>query len=184
MAAERDHLLIGELAGCGGLPGDINGMDGIEAGDSSGPTEMMGHNQVGLLKVAHFTSRDIGIGRSARSTLDPDLLCLAGPGQDLLDGRDCREPTYSSSLKLEMDRFGADTGEGGALCSIDGQFVAHGQDNPAKDSGVRLGIFLGTRLWSRSPSSPNFRYRRSHLASQNPLRWTVWMISINPIPFR
>lgn len=130
MTTKRDRSLVAELAGCGGLSGDINGMDGIEAGDSSGPSEMTGPDQVGLLKVAHLTSRDIGIGRSAGSTLDLDLLCLAGPGQDLLDGRDSREPTYSSSLNLEMDRFGADTGEGGASGSIVGQFVAQVQDIP------------------------------------------------------
>ena len=33
-------------------------------------------------------------------------------------------------MNLEMDRFGADTGEGGASGSIGGQFVAQGQDLP------------------------------------------------------
>jgi len=128
MTTKRDRSLVAELTGCGGLSGDINGMDGIEAGDSSGPSEMTGPDQVGLLKIAHLTSRDIGIGRSAGRTLDLDLLCLAGPGQDLLDGRDRREPTYSSSLNLEMDRFGADTGEGGAAGLVGCQLVTESQD--------------------------------------------------------
>ena len=107
MTTKRDRSLVTELTGRCGLAGDIKGVDGVEAGDPFGASKMMGPDQVGLLKVSHLTSRDIGIGRSAGSTPNFDLLCLAGSGQDLLDGRDSGEPTYSSSMNLEMDRFGA-----------------------------------------------------------------------------
>ena len=130
MTTKRDRSLVTELTGRCGLAGDIKGVDGVEAGDPFGASEMTGPDQVGLLKVAHFTSRDIGIGRSAGSTLNFDLLCLAGPIQDLFDGRDSREPPYSPPVKLKMDRFGADTGEGGAAGLVGRQFVAQGQDLP------------------------------------------------------
>ena len=130
MTTKRDRSLVAELTGCGGLSGDINGMDGIEASDSSGPSEMTGPDQVGLLKVAHLTSQDIGIGRSAGSTLDLDLLCLAGLDLYLLDGQDSGEPTYSSSLNLEMDRFGADAGESRPAALMGRQLVAESQYLP------------------------------------------------------
>jgi hypothetical protein len=37
MATERDRLLIGKLTGRGCLPDDINGVEGIEAGEASRP---------------------------------------------------------------------------------------------------------------------------------------------------
>jgi hypothetical protein len=103
-------------------------VDGVEAGDPFGASEMTGPDQVGLLKVSHRSSSNMGIGRAAWSTLNFDLLCLAGPSQDLFDGRDGREPTYSLPVKLEMDRFGADAGEGGTAGLVGRQFVAQGQD--------------------------------------------------------
>jgi len=128
MTTKRDRSLVTELSGRCGLAGDIKGVDGVEAGDPFGASEMPGPDHVGLLKVSHRSSSNVGIGRAAWSTLNFDLLCLAGPGQDLFDGRDGREPTYSLPLNLEMDRFGADAGEGGAVGFVGGQFIAQGQD--------------------------------------------------------
>jgi len=42
MTTERDRSLVAELAGCGGLSGDIKGVDGVEAGDPFGASEMTG----------------------------------------------------------------------------------------------------------------------------------------------
>jgi len=128
MAAERDRLFIGELAGRGRLSDDIDGVEGIEAGDAARSPQVSRPDQVGLMKVAHLTSWDIGIGRSAGSPLDLDLLCLARPGQDLFDGREGGKPPEAPSLELEMDRFGADAGESRPTALMGRQFIAEGQD--------------------------------------------------------
>lgn len=62
MTAERDGLLIGKLAGRGCLTGDIDGLEGIEASDSLGATQIAGADKVGLLQIAHLMGGDIGIG--------------------------------------------------------------------------------------------------------------------------
>jgi len=128
MTAERDRSLITDLAGRSGLSGDVDGVDGVEAGDSRKTAEMTGPDQVGLLKVAHLTGRDVGIGRSAGRSPNLDFFGLAGPSQDLLDGRDGRQPTRPAPMKLEMDRLGANAGESRPPSFVGPQFVAKSQD--------------------------------------------------------
>jgi hypothetical protein len=118
MSEPRERSLGPELMGRNCLAGDINGVEGIEPGDTAGASQMAGADQVGLLEVAHFPGSDVGIWRSAGSMLDLDLLCLSGPGQDLLDRRDGGEVTNALLIELMMDGLGADAGEGGASCSI------------------------------------------------------------------
>ena len=128
MAAERDRLLIGELAGRDRLADDIDGVEGIEPSDSPGSSQIAGTDQVGLLEITHLSGSNVWIGRSAGSTLDLDLFRLAGPGQDLFNGRDDREMTNTPVMELMMDRLGADAGEGGAAGLGGRQLVAQGQD--------------------------------------------------------
>jgi len=147
MTAERDCSLIADLAGRSGLSGDVDGVDGVEAGDSRGTTEMAGPDEVSLLEVAHFTGRNVGIGRPVGGASGLGFFRSSGPGQDLLDGRDGGKPTDAPSLKLKMDRFGADAGESGATGLVGRQFVAQDQDFP--DQGLpRL-----MRNMSRYPTS-------------------------------
>jgi hypothetical protein len=119
MAAERDRLLIGELAGRDRLADDIDGVEGIEPSDSPGPSQIAGTDQVGLPEIAHRSSSNVWIGRPAGSTLDLDLFRLAGPGQDLFNGREGGKPTKASSLELGMNRFGADAGGGSTTGPVD-----------------------------------------------------------------
>jgi len=130
MAAERDRLLIGELAGRDRLADDIDGVEGIEPSDSPGSSQIAGTDQVGLLEITHLSGSNVWIGRPTGSTLDPDLFRLAGPGQDLFNGRDDREMTNTPVMELMMDRLGADAGEGGAAGLVGRQLVAQGQDLP------------------------------------------------------
>ena len=134
MTAERDRSLIADLAGRSGLSGDVDGVDGVEAGDSRRTAEMTGPDQVGLLKVAHLTGRDVGIGRPVGGAFGLGLFRSSGAGQDLFDGRDGGKPADAPSLKLEMDRFGADAGKSGATGLVGRQFVAQDQDFP--DQGL------------------------------------------------
>lgn len=135
VTAKRDGSFVTELAGCCGLSGDINGVDGVETGDFLGAAKMTGPDQIGLLKVAHLMGLDIGIGRTVDRAFGPDLFCSPGAGQDFLDGRDGGKSAEASSLKLEVNRFGADACEGGATGPIGGQFIAQDQDIP--DQGLR-----------------------------------------------
>ena len=127
MATERDRLLIGELTGRGCLPDDIDGVDRIEAGDTPRSPQVSGPDQVSLLEVAHPASSDGGIRWAAGKALTLDLFRFAGPGQDLLDGRDGGEPA-ATSLELEMDRLGADSGESRPTALMGRQRVAESQD--------------------------------------------------------
>jgi len=81
MAAERDRLLIGELADRDRLADDIDGVEGIEPSDSPGSSQIAGTDQVGLLEITHLLGSNIWIGRSTGSTLDLDLFRLAGPAR-------------------------------------------------------------------------------------------------------
>lgn len=128
MATERESLLIGELAGRGGLTDDIDRLERIEANDSPRASQKAGTDQVGLLEIAHLMGSDIGIGWSVGTTFGLGPFCLAGSGQDLLDGRDRRKLTDASALKLEVDRLGSDTGKSGSAGFVDSQFVAKSQD--------------------------------------------------------
>ena len=128
MTPKRDRSFVPELAGCCGLSGDVDGMDGIEPGDSLGAAKMTGSDQIGLLKITHLMGRDIGIGRTVGRAFGPDLFCSPGAGQDLLDGRDGGKSTEAPSLKLEMDRFGAEARKSGATGLVGRQFIAQGQN--------------------------------------------------------
>lgn len=128
MTPKRDRSFVTELAGCCGLSGDVDGMDGVEPGDSLRTAKMTGSDQIGLLKITHLMGRDIGIGRTVGRAFGPDLFCSPGAGQDLLDGRDGGKSTEAPSLKLEMDRFGAEARKSGATGLVGRQFVAQGQD--------------------------------------------------------
>lgn len=128
MAAKRERLLVLELAGRGRLSDDIDGVEGIKAGDAAQPPQIARPNQIGLLDVAHPASLDAGIRGSAGKPVALDLFRLAGPGQDLFDGRDGGKLTAAPSLELEMDRFGADAGEGRSPALMGRQFVAESQD--------------------------------------------------------
>ena len=128
MTTKRDRSLVTELAGRCGLAGDIKGVDGVEAGDSSGPSEMTGPDQVGLLKVAHRPSSDVRIGRPIRSFTDFDLSGPSGSGQYLFDGRDGRERLQASFKELVMDRFGSDPSKGRSPGLMSRQFIADRED--------------------------------------------------------
>jgi len=130
MATERDRLLIGELVGRGCLSDDIDGVEGVEAGDPPRPPQVSRPDQVGLLEVAHLASLDAGIRGAAGKALTLDLFRFTAPGQDLFDGRDGRKPTAAPSLELEMDRLGADAGESRPAALMGRQLVAESQDLP------------------------------------------------------
>jgi hypothetical protein len=151
MAAERDGLLIRELVGRGCLCDDIDRLEGVEASDAPGAPQEAGADQVGLLEIAHLTGRDIGIGRSAGRTSRLNPFGLAGPGQDLLDGRDRGKLADAPSLELEMDRFGADAGESRPPGLVGSQFVAQSQDLAHKRPARPIAdMFRGTALITQS----------------------------------
>ena len=128
MAAKRERLLVLELAGRGCLSDDIDGVEGIKAGDAAHPSQVAGPDQIGLLDVANPVSLDAGIRGAAGKPVALDLFRLAGSGQDLFDGRDGRKLAAAPSLELEMDRFGADAGESRSPALMGRQFVAESQD--------------------------------------------------------
>jgi len=151
MAAERDRLLIGELTGRGCLPDDIDGVEGIEAGDAPRPPQVSGPDQVGLLEVSHPASLDAGIRRAAGQALALDLFRLTGPGQDLFDGRDGGKPAAAQSLELEMDRLGTDAGESRPSALMGRQRVAESQDLPDERLWRPIvDMFRGTALITKS----------------------------------
>jgi hypothetical protein len=80
MAAERDRLLIGELAGRSGLSDDIDGMERIEAGEAPRSPQISGPDQVGLLEVAHPSSSDVGIRGAASWSRRARILRTSGSG--------------------------------------------------------------------------------------------------------
>jgi hypothetical protein len=128
MDEQGDRALVPELMGRGRLAHGIDGVEGIEAGDPTRASQMTGSNQVGLLQIAHLPGWDIGIERSAGWSPNLDFFGLAGPSQDLLDGRDGRQPTRPAPMKLEMDRLGANAGESRPPSFVGHQFVAKSQD--------------------------------------------------------
>jgi len=128
MAEERDRLFIEELMGRNGLADDIDGVEGIEPSDSPGSSQIAGTDQVGLLEITHLPGSNVWIGRSTGSTLDLDLFRLAGPGQNLFNGRDDREMTNTPVMELIMDRLGPDAGESRAAGLVGRQFVTENQD--------------------------------------------------------
>jgi len=128
MAAEREGLLVRELAGRGCLPDDIDGVKGIEPGDAPRAPQVSGSDQVGLLEVAHPASSGAGIRRSTGQALSLDLFRLAGPSQDLFHGRDGGKPPQTPPLELEMDCLGADAGKRRPAALVGRQLVADGQD--------------------------------------------------------
>ena len=151
MAAERDRLLIGELAGRSCLPDDIDGVEGIEASDPPWPPQVSRPDQVGLLEVAHPASSDVGIRGAAGKALAFDLFRFAGPGQNLFDGRDGGKPTDAPSLELEMDRLGADAGESRPAALMGRQLVAESQDlTDERFSGPIADMLRGTTLITKS----------------------------------
>jgi len=151
MATERDRLLIGELAGRGCLPDDIDGVERIEAGDAPRPPQVSGSDQVGLLEVAHPASSDVEIWGAAGKALALDIFRFAGPGQNLFDGRDGGKPTDAPSLELEMDRLGADAGESRPSALMDRQLVAKRQDlTDERLSSPIADMLRGTTLITKS----------------------------------
>lgn len=128
MREQGDRPFVPKLMGRSRLTGDIDGMKGIEPGDTTRTSQMTWADQVGLLQVADLSGCDVGIGRSAGRTSSFDSFGLAGPGQDLLDGRDRRQPTCSTPLKLKMNRLGADAGESRPSGLVGHQFVAESQN--------------------------------------------------------
>lgn len=128
MEKEREGSFIPELMGRSGLADDIDGLDGIEPGDAVRPPQMTRADQVGLLEVAHFPGLNVGIGRSVGRAPDLGFFGLAGPGQDLLDGRNGGKTTDAPRMELIMDRLGPDPGEGRAAGLVGRQLVAESQD--------------------------------------------------------
>jgi len=128
MAAERDRLFVGELAGRSRLSDNIDGVDGIEASDAARSPQVSGADQVGLLKISHPVGGEIGIRRAAAQSADFDLFRLSGPGEDLFDRRDRRQETEPPSIELEVDRFCPDAGEGRSSALMGRQFIAESQD--------------------------------------------------------
>jgi hypothetical protein len=128
MEKEREGSFIPELMGRSGSADDIDGLDGIEPGDAVRPPQMTRADQVGLLEVAHFPGLNVGIGRSVGRAPDLGFFGLAGPGQDLLDGRNGGKTTDAPRMELIMDRLGPDPGEGRAAGLVGRQLVAESQD--------------------------------------------------------
>lgn len=128
MAAERNRLFIGGLAGRGGLTGHIDGVEGVKPGDAPGTPEISGPDHVGLLVIAHPSSPDVGIRGTVGRTADLDPFRPSGPGQDLFDGRDRGPLPDSAHMELMMDRLGADPRERGPAGLVGRQFVPDGQD--------------------------------------------------------
>jgi hypothetical protein len=128
MAAEGEGLLIGKLAGRDGLPDDIDGMKGIDPRNATGTSQVAGPDQVGLLEIAHPASGDTGIRGPSGQARGFNLFGLAGPGQDLFDGRDGGKPTAAASLELKMERLGADPGERRPAAPVGLKLVAESQD--------------------------------------------------------
>lgn len=128
MAAERDRLFVGELAGRSRLSDDIDGVEGIEASDAARSPQISRPDQVGLLEVAHPAGEEIGIRGPAGQSADFDLFRLPSPGQDLFDGRDRGKETEAPSLELEMDRFRAEPRKSRPPALVSRQFIAQGQN--------------------------------------------------------
>ena len=128
MREQGERPFIPELMGRSRLTGDIDGVEGIEPGDTTRTSQMTWADQVGLLQVADLPGWDVGIGRSAGRTSSFDSFGLAGPGQDLLDSRDRRQVTCPAPLKLKMNRLGPDAGESRPSGLVGRQFVAKSQD--------------------------------------------------------
>ena len=127
MGEQGDRSLVRELTGRGCLPDDIDGVDRIEAGNAPRSPQVSGSDQVGLLEIAHLASSDGGVRWATGKALGLDLFRFAGPGQDLLDGRDGGK-SAATSLELEMDRLGADAGESRPAALMGHQLVAESQD--------------------------------------------------------
>jgi len=134
MAAKRDRLFIGGLAGRGGLTGNIDGVEGVIPGDALGAPEISGPDHVGLLVIAHPSSPDVGVRGAVGRAVDLDPFRPAGPGQDLFDGRDGGQLPKSAHMELMMDRLCADPRERSSAGLMGRQFVPDGQD----PSGQRL----------------------------------------------
>jgi hypothetical protein len=128
MSEQGDRSFVPELMGRSRLSSDIDGMEGIEPGETTRASQMTGANQVGLLQIAHLPDPEVGIGRAAGRTSNLNSFCLAGRAQDLLDGRDGRQPTRPARVKLKMDRFGADAGESRPSGLVGRQFVAKSEN--------------------------------------------------------
>jgi len=128
MSEQRERSLVPELMGRNRLAGDIDGVEGIEPGDTARASQMAGADQVGLLEVSHFPGSDVGIWRSARRLSGLDLFGSPGPGQDLLDRRDGGEATNALLIELMMDGLGADAGESRPAGLVGRQFISKIQD--------------------------------------------------------
>jgi hypothetical protein len=128
MSEQRERSLVPELMSRNGLAGDIDGVEGIEPGDTAGASQMAGADQVGLLEVSHFPGSDVGIWRSARRLSGLDLFGSPGPGQDLLDRRDGGEATNALLIELMMDGLDADAGESRPAGLVGRPFVSKIQD--------------------------------------------------------
>src|SRR4030042_323023 len=124
MRKQGERPFIPELMGRGRLTGDIDGVEGIEPGDTTRTSQMTWADQVGLLQVADLPGWDVGIGRGAGRTSRFDSFGLAGPGQDLLDSRDRRQVTCPAPVKLKMNRLGPDAGESRPSGLVGPQFVS------------------------------------------------------------
>ena len=128
MREQGERPFIPKLMGRSRLAGDIDGVEGIEPGETTRTSQMTWADQVGLLQVADLLGCDVGIGRPAGRTSSSDSFGLAGPGQDLLDGRDGRQVTCPAPVKLKMNRLGPDAGESRPSGLVRRQFVSESQD--------------------------------------------------------
>ncbi len=61
MPAERARSLVEELGGRDGLPGHIDAVVGVKASEAPGSPEITGADQVGLVKISHFSGQGVGI---------------------------------------------------------------------------------------------------------------------------
>jgi len=143
MREQGERPFIPELMGRSRLAGDIDGVEGIEPGDTTRTSQMTWADQVGLLQVAGLPGWNVGIGRSAGRTSSFDSFGLAGPGQDLLDGRDGRQVTCPAPVKLKMNRLGPDAGESRPSGLVGHQFVSESQDLANRRPGSPVADMFG-----------------------------------------
>ena len=128
MPTEGEGLLVGVLRGCGGLPGRVEGVEGVISGDSPGTSKISRADQVGLMKIAHSPGGGIRIERPCEKTGHLALFGSPGTGEDLFDRREGGKLADASHGELVMDRFRAHPRESRPAGLVGLEFVAEGKD--------------------------------------------------------
>lgn len=139
VSAQRDRLFIRILARRGCVASHINGVEGIESGNAVRASEVSGTHEVCLMEVSHILCFAIRVWLGVVLSFRLISFRLSMTGETSLNGRDGRNPTNSSLLKLPMDNFCTNAGEGRTIGLVRLQLVADGEE------------FLDHMRWSLSP---------------------------------